>query len=237
MRKSLKDFGKKFLNLFLGEVCIGCRKEGKMICEECEKEIKDTKRNKNIETVSWIYSPLSYKNKIVRQALFLLKYSYVTNVSKYLAKIVSKDFLFFLKDKIEENKLDYKNLLILPIPISKKRLLERNYNQSEVLIKDILLEIKEKYNLDLNPNLFVDFLLKTKHTTKFAKTHSHTDREKLIRNIFAVNEKYKEDFLKEKIIFLIDDITTTGVTFYEARNELIKNGFQKEKIFGFAIAH
>ena len=222
-----------FLDIFLPEICIYCGDTSQTICQRCLSEIKNQKPEDNYKNIDWIQSCLSYKNPKLKSALFYLKYHYTKSVSKYLAEITYQDFYNFL-EKIDP---ESKNILIAPIPISKKRLRERSYNQSELIIKEIILKIKENKNLNLENFLSTDFILKNKDTIKFAKTHSHTERENLIRDAFIINDKYKNNFLEDKKIILIDDITTTGATFYEARNTLIKAGFKKENVFGFAIAH
>jgi ComF family protein len=228
--QKIKDL---LLNIFFPEMCISCGEAGQSLCSKCLSEIKNQKSEDNYKNIDWIHSCLSYKNPKLKNALFYLKYHYTKSIAKHLAGITYQDFYIFL-EKIDP---ELKNVLILPIPISKKRLRERNYNQSELIIREIISKIKENKNLNLENFLIIDLILKNKDTIKFAKTHSHTERENLIRDAFLINDKYKNKFLEDKKIILIDDITTTGATFYEARNALIKAGFQKKNIFGFAVAH
>lgn len=231
----------KYLDYFFIEECIGCERSGKMICNECKNEIKNYKNQKleNTKIIDWVYSPFLYNNPILRKSIFQLKYYFVKKMSLYLADLVYKDFLERInKITIKDNLKNYfEKILIIPIPISKKRLIERNYNQSEEIIKNILKIIKEKENIDLENNLYLNMLLKVKHTIKFAETHSHIERENLIKNAFTINQKYNKEFFENKIIILFDDITTTGATFYEARNTFINFGIKKENIFAFAVAH
>ena len=227
---------KLLLEIFFPESCIVCSKFGEIVCYECREEIKkDKTNNENIKNINWIHANLSYKNEKLKKVLFSIKYYYLKLASKYLAKIVYEDFYNFLKDKLSF--YVGQELIIIPIPISKKRLIERSYNQTEILIKEIVKEIKDTENLDLRGNIYIDLLIKNKHTIKFAKTHSPTEREDLIKDAFNVNQNYKKEFLENKIIILFDDITTTGSTFYEARNTLVKSGAKRENIFGYAIAH
>ncbi len=222
-----------FLNIFFPEACLTCGENGETLCKKCLEEIMSEHTNENYKNIDWIHHCLSYKNPKLKTSLFYLKYHYTKSVAKYLAKICEKDFYNFIK-KFNNN---LNNVLILPIPISKKRMRERNYNQTELIAKELIQELKEKRNINLEQTLYIDLLLKNKDTIKFANTHSHTERENLIRDAFQVDQKYKNSFLENKIIILIDDITTTGTTFYEARNTLLKNGAVRENIFGFAIAH
>lgn len=233
---TLKSIKKLLLDIFFPESCIICSKFGEIICEECREEIKKDKANiENLKNINWIHANLSYKNQKLKKILFSIKYYYLKSASKYLAKIVYRDFYDFLKDKLSF--YVGQELIIIPIPISKKRLIERSYNQSEILIKEIIREIKEHEDLDLEKNIYIDLLIKNKHTIKFAETHSVSERENLIKNAFIVDGKYNKEFLENKIIIIFDDITTTGSTFYEARNTLVASGAKRENIFGYALTH
>lgn len=238
MQNFLRSTRNKLLEIFFPEICFGCEKAGKMLCEECEEMIKNNKRKKtNLENISWVYSGLNYQNHILQKIFYAFKYSHTKSLSKYLAKLVEKDFVDFLKKVLEESGSEYKNLIFIPIPISKKRKIERDYNQSEILLEEIIKIIKEKENLNLQTQNSLDFLLKTKHTIKFASTHSRDEREKLIKNVFSINPKYSKEFTKDKIFILLDDITTTGTTFYEARKNLMDFGIPKNNIYAYALAH
>ncbi|MEN9338629.1 MAG: hypothetical protein RI945_354 [Candidatus Parcubacteria bacterium] len=234
MNYLLKYIKKLITSYVFPEICIGCEKEGQSICRECQNNIITEKEiNENLRATSWIFSPLSYKNEILRKALFFLKYHHTKSVAKYLAKLSKTKLKEVINEAGAENK---ENLILIPIPISKKRLIERDYNQSEILLRELLKSLKEE-GLDLEENFKKDLLQKEKHTIKFANTHSRQEREKLIENAFLISPKYDQKFLKEKKIILIDDITTTGATFYEARKTLEKSGVKRENIYGFAVAH
>lgn len=227
----------KILKFIFLEECLGCQKTGQIICKECTHEIKEENIYNNLKSIEWIKISLSYKNTILKKALFLLKYNYVKSISIYLAQIVYLDFLNFIKTILKERKIENAGIIIIPIPISKKRLIERNYNQSEELLKEILKLIKIREKIDLENNFNSRLLIKVKNTIKFASSHSISERENLIKNAFKINDLYDKDFLENKIIILFDDITTTGATFYEARKTFIEFGVKKENIFGFAVAH
>ena len=260
MKNFLKYFLNKFpdkilnktLEIFFPEECISCKKINETICEGCLNKIKNYPPKKNLN-LDWVSAKFNYENQILKNSLFSLKYHHNKSVAKYLGKISFDNFYEYQikiqnsipsptitdrKGEIQLLKQSFSNLLILPIPISKKRLRERNYNQSEVLIREILKNILEKYNLNLEENLKTDFLIKNKNTIKFSHTHDQSERQDLIKDVFEINNKYfKNNNLKNIKIILIDDITTTGSTFYEARKTLMDFGFQKENIFAFALAH
>ncbi|MEA4910482.1 MAG: hypothetical protein VB008_00080 [Candidatus Elulimicrobiales bacterium] len=223
-------------------MCLVCEKPGKMLCDNCGiKIINDKRKDSDLENISWVHNTLNYQNNTLQKIFYSLKYNYTKAFVKDLSELVKKDFLSFLEKILKTSDSTYEKLIFIPIPISKKRLIERDYNQSELLLKETLRLIKKENNIDLEKNILLDFLVKTKHTIKFAKTHSRNEREKLIKDAFSINEKTLEsfptNFLSKKIFILFDDITTTGTTFYEARKVLINSNIPKGNIFAYALAH
>ncbi len=246
----------KFLNSLFVEECLNCGKSGNLICEVCLENIQksklkylnkvpdlsyseriDYKNTEYLQNITWISSSLPFQNNAVKKSLYSLKYNYVKDIAKYLAKVSFEDFYNFLNKNIRELNQNTEKIIIIPIPISKKRLIKRNYNQSEILLNEIIINIYENYNLNLSSQVYTDLIIKNKHTIPFHQSLNQESRLKLIQNVFTINPKYNSEFLKGKIIILFDDITTTGATFYELRKTLINYGLNQESILAFALAH
>jgi ComF family protein len=104
------------------------------------------------------------------------------------------------------------------VPLHKKRLLQRKFNQSALLAKNLQ---------KLAPQLifFSDFLIRTKHT-KPQTTLKKKQRENNLKNAFALNEKYSNQ-VRGKNFLLIDDVTTTGATLENCAKVLKKHGAKK----------
>lgn len=97
---------------------------------------------------------------------------------------------------------------ILPIPIHKKRLRERGFNQATLLAKGIA---KTE-----NIPVLMDTLVRKRHTV----AQSSLDREARQQNIVGAFEVRNPDVIRGKRLLVIDDVFTTGATIREAVNEL-----------------
>ncbi len=220
MKQILKILN-NLLDLLFPPVCIGCNKKDKYLCLMCvEKiELSETKYSENI------YPIFNYRNKIIKKALWNLKYKGHTSIAIPLAIFMYDRILEELSDlKIMEN---FNNPLLIPIPLSKKRLKFRGFNQSEAIAREIY-KIDEGRTLEFAS----DKLYKIKETESQMKIKDRAKRLKNLTNCFEIKNS---DKLIGRNIILIDDITTTGATINEARNALLKIGAQK--VIAFTVAH
>ncbi len=99
---------------------------------------------------------------------------------------------------------------ILPVPIHKKRLRERGFNQATLLAKGIA-------QAEGVPVL-TDALVRHRHTV----AQSSLDMEARQHNIVGAFEIRKPEVIHNKRLLIIDDVFTTGATVREAVNELWK---------------
>ena len=171
----------------------------------------------------FIESFFPYQNKQVKDMLWALKYDNHKHVAELFGAVIAEN----LDARVEEAALFKKqnNLVIIPIPLSSKRLYERGYNQSELLAKSIVKHSLQ--NLQLTTNV-----LKRKHTKRQAHTNSKQERKQNARNTFYVRNKH---LIKDRDILLIDDIVTTGATLTEARRKLKTSGARSVR--AIVVAH
>jgi len=97
--------------------------------------------------------------------------------------------------------LDMAGALVVPVPLHKKRLQKRRYNQAALIAG----AFARKKALDHCP----DLLIRRKHTPPQEGNHSH--RRRNVAGAFRLNSKYGGD-VKDRTIVLIDDVYTTGAT-------------------------
>jgi len=117
--------------------------------------------------------------------------------------------------------LNFKENLIMPVPLSKRRLRWRGFNQAELLAR----RVAEKYGLELDK----DNLIRTKHKKAQAKLNE-IERLKNIKDCFV----WQGGNLNKRNIILIDDVVTTGATLNECAKVLKAAG--AGEVWGLVVA-
>ena len=146
-----------------------------------------------------------------------LKYEpYAKELSSTLASLIITHFNLIQKS------FDGDNYILLAVPITKKKLKQRGYNQSE--------EIAKALSENLQIPLLKSCLLKIKETPP-QMTLSREEREKNIKGVFSVENK---ELIGNKKILLVDDVYTTGSTMEECARVLKKAGARE--VWGIAVA-
>ena len=196
IKEFLNTIFNSFLDLIYNQKCLicGCSKVDNLLCKTCLKDVQflssfPHRIYKNIP----IYSMSKYEN-IIKKLIHLLKFKHKKNSAKVLSQLL---FDYY-------QKLDLKNDYILVYPSSFfLKSAWRGYEHMFLVIKEFSKLTNFEYKRDL--------IKKTKLTKP---QYQVKDRHKNIKNSFKINEKYI-DFLKDKNILLIDDITTSGATLEE----------------------
>ena len=169
-------------------------------------------------------SLFQYKDKLTRKAIWAIKYNKNQKIIKKYSNMLYEFVLENTTDEIFFS--NFNNPMILPIPMYKDNLKERGYNQSELIVKEIL-------KIDNGKNFDTSFtaLKKIKQTPHQSALKNKTERLKNLKNCFYADET----IVKNRNMILIDDVITTGTTMNEV-SKILKNSGAK-KIIGFSIAH
>ena len=102
--------------------------------------------------------------------------------------------------------------LIIPVPVHRKRLFQRGFNQAVILAS----KLSAKTRLPL----YRRSLIKVKDTPPQARL-PRAQRIANLRNSFGVHDPVN---VRKKNVLLIDDVATTGSTIAEATKTLLKAG-------------
>jgi len=150
------------------------------------------------------FSPCEYTG-IIKKLIHEFKYTQKDYLGKTLGSLMNT----FIKDySLPIEYLDF----IIPVPLHKSRLREREFNQAAILSYEIG---KEFHKPILN-----DVLIRNKATKKQTDL-IFQQRRKNVENSFSV---VNPDLINDKNILLIDDVLTTAATSNQAAKSLKNAG-------------
>lgn len=115
--------------------------------------------------------------------------------------------------------------VIIPVPLSKKRQIERGFNQAEILAE--IIERQTDLKVDSKS------LARKIHTPVHRAGMDRKGRELSVKNAFEVKRK---NLIEGKNILLIDDVFTSGATVSNCAKTLRKSGAQKVYVLTLARA-
>tara|TARA_R110002050_G_scaffold110892_1_gene223530 strand:- start:16982 stop:17713 length:732 start_codon:yes stop_codon:yes gene_type:complete len=188
--------------------CFGCNahlyKGERLLCTVCRNQLPLTEYNYNDENP---FDSIFYGKVFIKKSnsfLFFTENGVVKNLIHHL-KYKNKEAIgAFLGDWcgaiIKEGKMLDHIDLVFPVPLHKKKLKKRGYNQVSLFGKTIAHHLNTDYKEDV--------LIKTKNT----KTQTKKDRFfrwQSNQDLYTLNTAVS---LKNKNVLIVDDVVTTGAT-------------------------
>lgn len=222
------------LDFLFPKKCVACKKFGSYLCENCFSYLSfDVKslclvcnrpsfdglthpRCVSRYTPNGCFSALSY-NKTAKKLIYNFKFEpYVSNLKTIIGDLFYDSLI--QNEEFNRQLSKSKNWIFVPIPLYKKKLKKRGYNQARILAKGL----SENFGFPV-----VNCLERTRDT-KTQVGLKHDERKKNIKGAFSlVNHKSSIINRKSINVFLVDDIATTGSTLLEATNVLKRGGVKR----------
>lgn len=205
-----------------------------------------------------------YEDKLIVNLVKGLKYRFI----KEAAYPLSRFLILFLKDLIHRNApffgdldggqnqllnnkrslpkilVNFKDCLIVPVPLHPRRLRWRGFNQAEEIARGVA----EHFNIKMAD----DILLRKKHSQPQVNLNME-ERAENIKGCFKISSPYgrvspkvlvvaqgegegegEVKYLSNRNIILVDDVATTGATLNEAARVLKENG--AAEVWGLVVA-
>jgi ComF family protein len=235
------------LDILFPKFCFNCEKEGDYLCQDCQEllEISGFHQNYSTQNLDDLYFAVDYKNPLIKKLIQRFKYEpFVKELAKPLSYLIITHFQLmdnkpnFLPQperqrRVEKNEHVLReaqaprasngaDFILIPVPLDKKRLRWRGFNQAEELSKEL--------DGFFRVPLILNCLIKIKETFPQIKL-SDKERKENVRGVFLIKDR---ELIKNKNILLVDDVYTTGATMEECAIVLKKAG--TKKIIGVVVA-
>ncbi|MDI6777605.1 MAG: ComF family protein [Patescibacteria group bacterium] len=209
--------------------CLSCGAPEHWVCEQCFAETKMREQQscpwcEKIATLKGklcffckeqkksrldgLVAAVSYENPFVKQATYNLKYRFASELASPLSEILLKSLL--------ENDISLPKYVV-PVPLHRRRLRWRGFNQSQLLAEKISAGLAPPVKIEM-----LDALERRKHKKPQMEIKKYRDRLDNVKGIFSL--KTKPSKIKGARILLVDDIATTGATLQECAGVLKENG-------------
>ena len=192
--------------------CIGCKRQTRLgfTCTFCDKS----------NEVDQLIITADLSDTLVEKMLKTYKYKFIQSMALPLSMLIRRRIKKLLSGGFS---LFEDNPLLIPVPLHKRRLNERGFNQAELLAKSMA----DTYHVVYNNNVLIR-VTNPKHQAEIKKKEERLEN---VKNNFAVTDRA---LIRGRTIVLIDDICTSGATLNECARILKENG--AKRVIGFVIA-
>ncbi|MBI2482069.1 MAG: ComF family protein [Candidatus Vogelbacteria bacterium] len=209
---------KEWINdLLFPDYCLGCDRADEILCADCAGHLPVAGP---AEDDTWAL--FDYHQPLTKKLLWRLKYNGKQRIGWRLGQLAAEKWYEDLAEIVLMT--GEQKLIIVPIPLGTRRLRQRGFNQALSIAAGL-----HEHTRDLT-ELLPDSLKRIKETGSQVKTTSRTERLKNLKDAFGeVNPT-----IKNKVVLLIDDTTTTGATMQSAALALSRGG--ASRVIKLAIA-
>ncbi|MFC1595801.1 ComF family protein [Candidatus Margulisiibacteriota bacterium] len=150
---------------------------------------------------------------VLKKAVWQLKFQKRTELLSALQAIIADNFPAGFRDAD----------LLVPVPLSARRLKDRGFNQAERLL--------QKTAQALNKPVETSLVQRTKDTRPLFTLKNESDRHQELDGAFVLTDP---DRVRGKSILLFDDIITTGTTILTISKLLTEAGAKSIYVLGLA---
>lgn len=199
------------LDFLFPPACVVCGKIDKnWLCSKCQARVERLEKSCEVQIENKKYEKLLYIFKyesLIRKLVLGYKFSNKAYINNFFANMIVKN---------EKNcKLLKQYDMIIPVPMHKKKMQKRGYNQTELISEKVAIQL----GIENKPNI----LEKVVNTTTQSKLGGKARQTNIQHAFFIKNDVEVED----KKIILLDDIYTTGATSEEC-SRILKDAGAKD---------
>ncbi len=204
----VKQYLDDFLRLFYPNICTGCGRDlynsKNLLCWECLKELPKTgfEMHPDNPTAKIFYGRLPLENafswlyfnkgSLAQHLVHQLKYRKNLPLGRYLGELMAHSML----EKGLYNDVDF----IVPLPLNKKKLAKRGFNQAMIICEGMSAVLQKPIE---------NVAVLRKRYTETQTRKNRLQRLVNVEEVFGLNDGH---LLENKHALLVDDVITTGAT-------------------------
>jgi len=229
---SLKQSASDLIGLLFPNLCNACGtplvQSEHLVCTKCLYDLPftDDHLHRENRAAKQLWGRLSLnaamamlyfrKGAKIQNLIHNLKYNNKTEIGILLGEL--------LGDKLKLSPLYESIDLIIPVPLHKKKLSQRGYNQSAYIAQGVSKKMAIPFS--------EQYLIRCVNTSSQTRKNRYNRYENM-QHVFKVN--HAQDILNKHIL-IIDDVITTGATLEACAHELLLSGASHISIAALAYA-
>jgi len=224
------------IDFLFPKACLSCGRLGSYICLPCQRKLKSIEGKycfycggesisnythpacRRIGGVDGLITFFQY-GRVLGRIIKNIKYRGVKGGLNELISLVGAVNYSAMMKMVDKKASREEQIRVSFIPLSHQRQARRGFNQAELIANAVAKRLGIKQE---------SLLVKTRTTLPQANTKSIDERKKNLQGVFSV-KKIRRPF--PSVVFLADDILTTGTTIREATRVLKRAGAR----FVFAV--
>ena len=183
----IRRIGAAALDLLFPRKCVGCGREGALLCDRCIAEAPRAVDTTGIG-LQLVLAPFEMKGA-AQKAVHRLKYNGVRGLAGPMGAAMAQHLQ---RHGVEPD-------VIVPVPLHRSRQRERGYNQAELLARAVGRWLETPVDASL--------LVRTESAGPQARSASREERQANVAGAF----KAQREAIGKSIV-IVDDVTTTGAT-------------------------
>jgi competence protein ComFC len=220
--------------------CLSCKKKGSLLCERCAKNLpRKTELHcphcqsaitpngilchacSGKNPLDGVFSASPFRDPLIAKCIHTYKYSFAESLARPLG--------IFIADELRRTSIPLPDMMLF-VPLHTWRLQWRGFNQAQRLahiIGDTLAP-----ELDLIPK--ANPLIRCHFTLPQSRQKNKKARKENLKNAFRISDGTPKDFFRNKRVWLVDDVATTGHTLRACATLLKKYGARE--VYGITLA-
>lgn len=219
--------------------CLGCRALGEWCCPKCLADLTWPRQLpcpgcgavnplgefcENCQAgraLNGLWAVQSYGQPLIKKLIHDFKYEYVTELAETLGQILTATLRTYQLPPAWHS-LPASDWRLVPVPLARRRLRERGFNQADLLAQVVSRATGLKKQ---------DLLTRAHTTVPQSKITDYNKRQQNLQNVFKLKPGIN---CQKQVYILVDDVYTSGATL-EACAQVLKQAGASE-VWGLTVA-